>query len=191
MINYHTYQGFKDPEADTSPLYDVRGTRKTQLLFHEKIEPSRRKTYTPIYTLKERTYTCPDGLVLPSAYLIYLCSVDETDAALKLVATLGHWRRLLALNWFMSGDPQIGFEGLLQWREDKRILEASKARDVLQRLAYDEGNVTAARTILGEATKGDVGRPRKSRNTSIKQGAKEEEKMVAGIRARLDLNAAQ
>lgn len=189
MINYATYQGFKDPKVDRSELLDARGATKTELLFHERMASTRRKSYTPLYTLKENTYTCPRGNTMPSAYQIYMHSVDETDAALKLVGSLRHWRRLLHLNWFMEGDQTIGFEGLNQWREDKRALDASLARRALQQEAYVSGNVTAARTLLQESTKGDVGRPRKAAKSVEKASAKAEEQMVSGIRARLDLQA--
>lgn len=154
-MNYHKYQGFKDPSADQSVLLDSRQARKTETLFAESISYNSKQKYTPLYTLREQE---KDGL--PSAYQIYMHSVDETDAALKLVGSLSHWRRLCGLKWFMEGAQEMGHEGLLQWREDMRARDATTAKSQLLDQAAT-GNVAAARKLYDEATKNKVGRPKK------------------------------
>ena len=68
----------------------------------------------PIYSMRDTEYN-----ELPSAYLIYMHSIDEYDAATKLVGSLKHWRKLLAATWFMEGNPLKGFEGLKGPRVEK------------------------------------------------------------------------
>lgn len=160
---------FNDPKADTTILVDVRGVRRTETLFAETITASSAERYEPIYTLREQD---KDGL--PSAYRIYMESIDEADAALKLVGSYSHWRKLCGLKWFMEGRPEVGFEGLNQWREDMRARDATAAKLALMTLAQS-GNVTAANTLLKESTKGSVGRPKKS--------TEKEDKNTAHIRA--------
>lgn len=153
-MNYHAYQGFKDPRADQSVLLDSRQARKTETLFAESISSASKQKYDPLYTLREQS---KDGL--PSAYQIYMHSIDEADAALKLVGSLAHWRRLCGLKWFMEGAQEMGHEGLIQWREDMRARDATAAKRVLQDQA-STGNVAAARKLYDEATKKKVGRPK-------------------------------
>ena len=154
-MNYEAYQGFKDPEADRSVLLDARMARKTETLFLESISQASKEKYDPLYTLREQD---KDGK--PSAYQIYMHSIDETDAALKLVGSLGHWRRLCGLKWFMEGAEQMGHEGLLQWREDMKARDVSTAKRQLMDQAAG-GNVNAAKKLMDEANKGKVGRPKK------------------------------
>lgn len=126
---------------------DRRGVSKTESLFHETIQPSIRKNYTPIYSLRDY-----DNKGYPSAYNIYMESIDERDAALKLVGSMSHWRKLCSLNWFMEGRTEVQFEGLNQWRLDMAARDATEARRVLQEQMKDN-NVTAARAVLAETKK--------------------------------------
>lgn len=154
-MDYSLYRGFQDPEADQSVLLDDRQARKTETLFLESISSNSKKKYEPIYTLREQ-----EKQGLPSAYQIYMHSIDETDAALKLVGSLGHWRRLCGLKWFMEGAEQMGHEGLRQWREDMKARDLSTAKRQLMDQAAG-GNVNAAKKLMDEANKGRVGRPKK------------------------------
>ena len=126
---------------------DRRGVSKTESLFHETIQPNVRKNYTPIYSLRDY-----DNKGFPSAYNIYMTSIDERDAALKLVGSMSHWRKLCSLNWFMVGRTEVQFEGLIQWRLDMAARDATEARRVLQDQMKDN-NVTAARAVLAETKK--------------------------------------
>jgi hypothetical protein len=132
------YEGFKN-SSDLSELRDSRGVQRTESLF---VEVSQTKDkYEPLYSLKSwnsRGY--------PSAYLIYMGCVDETEAALKLVGSLSHWRKLCKLRWFLKGRPEHGFEGLESWRQDMADRDASEAKRVILQECRN-GNVTAARAL--------------------------------------------
>ena len=145
MRDYKTYVGFlaASPEEIRSKLRGSNGVQLTEALFEETCLAAKRKdpNYQALYSLKE--YPTTDRL---SAYQIYMNSVDETEAALKLVGSLPHWRKLCSLKWFLTGREDCGFEGLLQWRQDMWDRDRSKAKKVLMDLA-SEGNVTAARSL--------------------------------------------
>lgn len=164
MINYTKYLGFLDTGADRSVLLDARGARKTETLFVEAISHrSKEAGYEPLYCLRE---TEKDGK--PSAYLIYMHSVDETEAALKLVGSLAHWRRLCGLKWFMDGSEEMGHEGIFQWREDMKARDATMAKEKLIQAAQG-GSVPAATLLLKESTKKPVGRPGKEKDPKQEQ----------------------
>lgn len=119
---------------------DRRGALKTELLFSETMKPDRRENYTPLYTLKENDSD------LPSAYKIYMASTDEYDAAMKIVGSMRHWRRLCGLQWFMNGIPQAGFDGLRSWRKDMEMRDKSTAKKQLMDSA-EAGVVSAQRAL--------------------------------------------
>lgn len=125
----------------TEDFFDRRGALKTELLFQETIKADRLDNYQPLYTLKEFDNE------LPSAYRIYMGAVDEYDAAMKLLGSMRHWRRLCGLKWFMDGIPQVGFDGLKSWRKDMEMRDRSKAKKQLMEKA-DEGVVSAQRTLF-------------------------------------------
>lgn len=155
MRNYSEYEGFKNTEADTSVLFDSQGRRKKQLLFYEL--NAFWEKYPPVYTLRNKEYKG-----LPSAYLIYMNSVDEYDAALKLVGNLDHWRILTSCEWFIEPDPDHMFTGLAQWREDMKQRDASIAKAVLMKNAM-KGDTNAAKAMMAidKETKKERGRPTK------------------------------
>lgn len=120
---------------------DKRGAHKTEALFVETIQAQSRKTYTPLYSLRDY-----DHKGYQSAYQIYMSSIDERDAAMKLVGSMAHWRKLCSLKWFMVGRLECQFEGLLQWREDMSARDSSEAkRVILEQCKLD--NVPAARAL--------------------------------------------
>lgn len=119
---------------------DRRGALKTELLFAETIKPDRLENYQPLYTLKEQ------NTGLPSAYQIYMGSVDEYDAAMKLLGSMRHWRRLCGLKWFVDGIPAVGFDGLKSWRKDMEMRDKSKAKKQLLESA-EAGSVSAQRAF--------------------------------------------
>jgi hypothetical protein len=163
-VNYSLFLGFLDEAADRSLLLDSRGARKTETLFVESITNRAKEAgYEPLYSLRE---TEKDGK--PSAYLIYMNSVDETEAALKLVGSLAHWRRLCGLKWFVEGSEAMGHEGLIQWRDDMKLRDASRAKEQLM-LAATAGSVPAATTLLKESTKKAVGRPARQKDPKQEQ----------------------
>lgn len=142
-IDYTGYQGFKHAPYDRlkAELRDRRGVMRTETLFQEIISyRSKRAGYIPIYTMAHER----DGL--PSAYEIYMHSIDEFDAALKLVGNLRHWRRLLRLKWFQEGRAGH-FEGLIQWREDMAARDYSLAKGMLIEEMVN-GDTTVAKKFL-------------------------------------------
>lgn len=160
IIDYSTYLGFKDPQKDRSILRDVRGKFLTQALFHETHNNVvYGDKYPALYSMKERHPECV------SAYQIYMHSVDEYDAAMKLVGSLEHWRRLTGKNddgtwwcrWFMEGGTW--YDGLLVWREDMKIRDDSIAKQTLLDQAQ-RGNVNASKILMElEKKNTKVGRP--------------------------------
>lgn len=67
------------------------------------------------YTLRTRDRE-RDGRKVISAYQVYMQSVDEYDAAMRLVGSLEHWRKLCSLKWFMEEVPDKGGSGVLHAR---------------------------------------------------------------------------
>lgn len=148
MKDYTEFVGFLDPNKDREDLKDVRGAHRTESLFVDVIQYSSKKTYTPIYTLRD--YDWKD---YPSAYLIYITSIDEREAALKLVGSMSHWRKLCSLNWFMEGRVDRQFDGLTMWRSDMADRDSLKAKKTLLSQCK-MGSIPAARA-LEQMSKGD------------------------------------
>ena len=161
LHDYSSFFGFSDPSADRCVLKDGRGVIKTRSLFLEAQPYKLREKYPPLYSLTEEER---EGL--PSAYQIYMHSTDEYDAAMKLVGSLRHWRKLLDSEWFMEGIEGTMFEGLNQWREDMMLRDASRSKKQLQAAAA-QGDTASARKLLDTATpkqqKAPVGRPKEEK----------------------------
>lgn len=172
MIDYSKYIGFKDKTKSKDVLVDTQNRFLTQALFLETYKPE--LGYKPLYSMK------PDEnkVGLPSAREIYMTSVDEYDAMMKLVGNIDHWNRLTGVNakgeyqcrWFMLGTDE--FDGLLDWREEMRMRDECFAKAILQEQASN-GSIPAAKALLElTKSKGSVGRPsnkvsQKENKTSI------------------------
>lgn len=102
-----------------------------------------------VYTLKNEDII-REGKSFVSFYKIYMESSDEYEAALRLVGSMQHWRKLCQLSWFMDGDPVWGWEGLNQMRSDMSARDKSMAKTKLME-AMESGNVTAMRALYGES----------------------------------------
>ena len=156
IYNYDNYAGYSNG-ADKSAMFDVRRVQRTENLFSGINK--REDKYPSLYSLSEAER---DGL--PSAYLIYMNSVDESDAAMKIVGSLRHWRKLAKLKWFLNGDISISFDGLLNWRQDMVQRDITLAKKTLLE-SVKKGNVPAAKRLLDEykdaIPKNKVGRPLK------------------------------
>jgi len=128
-------------------LFDDTGRLLVRAMFWELSTPERRRNVPPIYTLKqEETHG------LPSAYKIYIESVDEYDAAIKICGTMKAWRALCEAGWFLSGWREHGHEGLVQWRADMEARDKSQAKQQLLDKAA-EGNVAAMTRLYNMAPK--------------------------------------
>ena len=132
-------------ETDAN-LLGENGIQLTQKLFYEF------DTKECIYTLSTRDKV-KEGVTYPSLYLIYMDSVDEYEAAMRLVGNMEHWRKLCSLKWFMEGMPERGWPGLKQVREDMAMRDASLAKKNLVDSVKD-GNVNASKFLYDSATKG-------------------------------------
>ena len=145
MFLYSGFEGYTSEAADRSLLRDGRGNLRTRSLFWETSDKEMAEKYPPLYTLKEQE--CNGS---PSAYQIYMSSVDEYDAAMKLVGSLKHWRRLAATSWFMDGVKNV--DGLRQWREDMKLRDASTAKRAVIS-AVSDGDMASARKLLDISVK--------------------------------------
>ena len=139
-INYEQW----DCKQQRVPLKVGRNADATQSLFYEFPVD---KDEAP-YTLKNEDIEY-NGKQKVSAYQVYMHSVDEYDAAIKLVGSMKHWRKLCALKWFMEGIPEHSFEGLESWRDDMRLRDESLAKRQLIEAAQ-AGNVAAQKLLFGE-----------------------------------------
>ena len=97
------------------------------------------------YTLKNQDVSKNDKTYV-SAYKVFMSSIDESEAALKLVGSYQHWRKLCALKWFQEGVTEFGFEGVDQWRKDMEQRDRTEAKRQLL-IAAQNGNVPAQRFI--------------------------------------------
>ena len=141
MINYEEYKGFLDPTADREVLISKHNKPLTATLFVERdaMWAIKGQESRAIYTLGERER---EGL--PSAYKIYMASVDEYEAAMKLVGSLYHWQALCECDWFM--------EELKQWRAHLALKDFSLAKSVTLKEARG-GDGPAARKLLDMANR--------------------------------------
>ena len=135
------------PDPNDPVLFDARGHRRTGSLFAETTQDNNRH---PVFTLKDYEHK---GLV--SAYILYMSCADEYEAAIKMVGTMTHWRKLMSSSWFMTGDPDKNFTGLESWRRDMAARDASKAKRLLM-AKVEEGDRQAAQFLLNYATKGET-----------------------------------
>jgi hypothetical protein len=148
-------------KEDFKKLYSSEGVFAFNKMFWEKHDlAATRKDLPPLFTLKLEPHKG-----LPSAYQIYMDSVDEYDAATKLAPNMKVWDTLVNCNWFREGDPRHAHDGLKVWREHMKARDASLAKKILQEQAK-EGNITAAKTLLAESkAKTPVGRKSKKETT--------------------------
>ena len=92
----------------------------------------------PTYTIEE------EDTDLPSAHKIYMDSMNEYEAARKLVPSYTFWKNMLKTS--------IKVRRLIEeWREEKMMMDQAAARRLLWEQAQ-KGNVTAQR-ILYESKK--------------------------------------
>lgn len=158
------------PKASDPILFDMRGARRTASLFFETTSDEQLE---PVFTLRDY-----EKRGLPSAYLLYMESETEYDAAMKLVGSMGHWRTLCAKPWFMTGDPDKGIMGLEQWRLDMAARDSTQAMTVIKDFVSN-GDKQAAQFLLNYATKGDfAGKGAVSAAKKIKSDKKKREKVT-------------
>lgn len=107
----------------------------------------------PVYTILE----VDDDL--PSAHKIYMESLNEYDAAIKLVPTWSYWTQMIK--------HSIKIKRLLEaWREEKMLMDQAKAKALLWEQAA-KGNISAQK-ILYESKKEEAEIRRMEREKSYK-----------------------
>lgn len=126
----------------------------TQGLFYEFGNPD------AAYTLKGEDVTKGDKTYV-SLYRVYMSSVDEYEAGMRLVGSMQHWRKLCSQAWFHDGMDVHSWEGIKQAREDMAARDKSLAKAQLA-AAATQGNVTAMKTLYGESPAKQSGRPKKN-----------------------------
>lgn len=183
--NYHlNYVGFADPDKDKSVLKYPTG-RSRMNLFHE-FNISAHEEYPPMYTMREEPHRG-----LPSAYLIYMTSESEYEAAMKLFGSWSLWKKYENQKQFLTGPltAGIGWTGLAAWREEKEIRDAAKAYTQLKASA-ETGNVTAQKEIWQKAIgKGKAGRPSKAEKQKAAAEAAERQESLKNDLERIQLVA--
>ncbi len=121
----------------------------------------------PVYTLKEYDWK---GCL--SMYKIYMNSGSEYEAAMKLLGSWPHWRKLCKCSWFKPY--------LEEWKEEVLIREAALGKSVLIEAAED-GNVTAAKELVNQLNKKAPGRPSKKDNQEERRKLDAVDKKVISI----------
>lgn len=132
------------------PIPD-RFTKVTKALFFEYRYQTTVTDNAP-YTLKYQDFVGPDGHRYKSMYQIYMNCDSEYEAAIKILGSFPHWKKLKRCSWF--------HDHIEKWEEERNIRDEAIARSILVKLA-ETGNVTAARTLFSNAnaTKKIMGRP--------------------------------
>lgn len=146
------FEGFSDPETDRSILKDSIGRYRTNLFL--EFNKTRHEYSPPIYTMRELPHK---GLL--SAYLIYMNSDSEYEAALKLVGSWQHWEKLLKSKAFLSGADTGQWTGVQAWRDEKETRDRAVAYNQL-RVNAAQGHVQAQKMIFdGKTSASKRGRP--------------------------------
>ena len=126
-----------------------------------------------------------DGETFKSVYKIYMNSVNEYDAAMKIVGSMDHWRKLCDCTWFVNGIYHKGQQitsGLKHWREDKAMKDEAEMLMHL-RTSAQGGNVQAARYLHEYTQKTSSGRQKKEKHVNPNdQAVKERLQIVKGAR---------
>jgi|SRR5690606_2923985 len=176
LYDYENFVGFLDPKADRSLLMTPRGFGKDTSgwgfrganLFLEIYELTTSKTHLPpIYTMMDREVN-----ELPSAHQVFIHSADEYEAAMKLVGSWKHWKRLIEHKWFREGHTK--WDGLDSWREEMELKKKSRATRALINLVVQNDRGAATRIL-------DEFQPKQKRGRPSKEEIKREARMEVGL----------
>lgn len=131
------------------------GIQLTQGLFYEF------NNVDAPFTLRSDDYTSRRGNKYVSVAKLFIESVDEYDAAIKILGSWEHWEKLCNLSWFTDGyttSTGMVYGGLNNWRNQMKLRDESLAKSQL----IDQvktGNVAASRYLHEISTKQKAGRP--------------------------------
>lgn len=121
------------------------------------------------YTLKAQDVE-KDGTTYVSLYRVYMESADEYEAAMRLLGSMKHWRKLCGLKWFQEGWEEHGFDGLNLMREDMLNRDRSSAKKELLKAAAI-GNVSAMKILYDQSA---VKKPTKQTRTVNSTGVEQD-----------------
>lgn len=120
---------------DKSKFYFNNGTpffgifRENPVNFHFSLEQKE-----PVYTIEEEDND------LPSAHKVYMESMNEYEAAMKLVPSWAFWKQMLR--------QSVKVRRMLdEWREEKLMKDQAKAKRMLWEQA-ENGNIQAQRLLF-------------------------------------------
>lgn len=153
-------------------LVDSRGRYLLQPLFHE--QPSNTlEEYPASYTLKNEDN--PE-LGLRSARKIYVAQLDPTEyrAAMALVGSWAHWKRLTECPWFKPY--------LEEWREEVSVILQSNAIIEMLAKSVDPKNTLATKYIADRGWDKKIGAPSKKAKTAKElREERIEDRVLSGI----------
>lgn len=152
------------------------GIQLTQGLFYEWNKPE-----AP-YTLRSEDYTSRKGVTYKSVSALYRSCNSEYEAAILIVESWEHWKKLCSLDWFVNGHittAGLKYQGLNDWKEEQELRKKAESEDVLMSMVK-EGNVTAAKFMFEQHGKQTTkGRPETKKP---KMPASNVEKLFAGLK---------
>lgn len=148
----------------------IRFLKTTKGLFYEHRHHTTVDEKAP-YTLRTQDFIDSTGHIYRSMYMVYMKCDSEYEAAIALLGSYHHWKKLKRCSWFQ--------DYVQSWESERNIRDEAIARSILVRLA-ECGNVTAARTLYANAekTKGIIGRPPKGGHREESSGDTELEQML-------------
>lgn len=108
---------------------------------------------------------------------IYMNTIDEYECAMKAFGSWDHWLYLLTDTYFFngSGKSKAIWTGIVDWREEKRLLEQNKAKKIISDLA-DRGNFAAAKMLFDNTIEKVSGAGRPSKEKILEKITQEAEK---------------
>ena len=152
------------------------GIQLTQGLFYEFNKPD-----AP-YTLRSEDYVSKKGIEYKSVSALYRDCNSEYEAAILIVESWEHWKKLCSLDWFVTGhvtSSGLKYQGLTDWKEEQELRKKSVSEKVLMD-EIAKGNVTAAKFIYEQHGKQTTkGRP-ETKKPRVKTS--NVEKLFAGVK---------
>ena len=152
------------------------GIQLTQGLFYEFNKPD-----AP-YTLRSEDYVSKKGIEYKSVSALYRKCNSEYEAAILIVESWEHWKKLCSLDWFVNGTETssgLRYQGLVDWKEEQELRKKSESEDILMSMVK-EGNVTAAKFMFEQHGKQTTkGRPETKKP---KEKVSNVEKLFAGVK---------
>jgi hypothetical protein len=134
----------------------ANGIQLTQGLFYEFNKPD-----AP-YTLRSEDYVSKKGIEYKSVSALYRDCSSEYEAAILIVESWEHWKKLCSLDWFVTGhitSAGLKYQGLNDWKEEQELRKKAVSEKALMGMV-EEGNVTAAKFIYEQQGKQTTkGRP--------------------------------